>query len=119
VLAAAEPAEDLPISRGLRHYARGVAFAAQGDTKNATAERDSLNRIIAKLPMESRYGNSPAKEVLGVGAAIVDARIALQRGDEAEAVSDFGVAVAMQDKLAYNEPADWHYPVREAWVLRC
>ena len=114
VLAAAEPAEDLPISRGLRHYARGVAFAAQGDTRKATAERDSLNRIIARLPMESRYGNSPAKEVLGVGAAIVDARIALQRGDVAEAVSDLGVAVAMQDKLAYNEPADWHYPVRES-----
>jgi Flp pilus assembly protein TadD len=32
----------------------------------------------------------------------------------AKAVGDFGVAVAMQDKLAYNEPADWHYPVRES-----
>ena len=32
----------------------------------------------------------------------------------AKAVSDLGVAVAMQDKLAYNEPADWHYPVRES-----
>jgi tetratricopeptide (TPR) repeat protein len=114
VLAAAEPADDLPISRGLRHYARGVAFAAQGDTRNATAERDSLNRIIARLPMESRYGNSPAKEVLGIGVAIVDARIALKHDDVDKAIDAFGVAVAMQDKLAYNEPADWHYPVRES-----
>jgi tetratricopeptide (TPR) repeat protein len=113
-LAAAEPAEDLPISRGLRHYARGVAFAAQGDARKATAERDSLNRIIARLPMESRYGNSPAKEVLGIGAAIVDARIALRHDDVDKAIDAFGVAVAMQDKLAYNEPADWHYPVRES-----
>lgn len=114
VLAAKEPAEDLPISRGLRHYARGAAFAAQGDTKEAMAERESLAKIIASLPMESRYGNSPAKEVLSVGLAIVDARIAARTGDLRKAASDLGVAVAMQDKLAYNEPADWHYPVRES-----
>lgn len=29
-------------------------------------------------------------------------------------MSDLGVAVAMQDRLSYNEPADWHYPVRES-----
>ena len=113
-LAAPEPARDLPISRGLRHYARGVALAAQDDVERAAAERESLSGIIDTLPMESRYGNSPAKEVLGVGLAIVDARIAAQKGDLEKAVSDFGVAVAMQDRLAYNEPADWHYPVRES-----
>jgi hypothetical protein len=114
VLVAAEPAKDLPISRGLRHYARGVAFAAKDDVEQAAAERESLSRIINSLPMESRYGNSPAKEVLSVGLAIVDARIAEQKGDLDKAVSDLGVAVAMQDRLAYNEPADWHYPVRES-----
>ena len=46
--------------------------------------------------------------------AIVDARIAEQKGDLEKAVNDLGVAVAMQDRLAYNEPADWHYPVRES-----
>jgi len=114
VLAAPEPAKDLPISRGLRHYARGAAFAAKSDVEQAAAERESLSQIIASLPMESRYGNSPAKEVLGVGLAIVDARIAVEQGDLEKAVSDLGVAVAMQDRLAYNEPADWHYPVRES-----
>jgi tetratricopeptide (TPR) repeat protein len=114
VLAAKEPAEDLPISRGLRHYARGVAFAAQGDATAATAERERLAKIVASMPMESRYGNSPAKEVLSIGLAIVDARIAARAGDLRKAASDLGVAVAMQDKLAYNEPADWHYPVRES-----
>jgi tetratricopeptide (TPR) repeat protein len=114
VLAEKEPADDLPISRGLRHYARGVAFAAQDHVDRATVERESLAKIIASLPMESRYGNSPAKEVLSVGLAVVDARIATQKGDLEKAISDFGVAVAMQDKLAYNEPADWHYPVRES-----
>ena len=114
VMAAKEPAEDLPISRGLRHYARGVAFVANGDVDSATTERSSLDKIIASLPMESRYGNSPAKEVLSVGLSIVDARIAQQKGDLDKAAADLGAAVAMQDKLAYNEPADWHYPVRES-----
>jgi tetratricopeptide (TPR) repeat protein len=114
VLAAKEPGEDLPISRGLRHYARGAAFAAEGDIERATAERESLAMIIDSLPADSRYGNSPAKEVLGVGLSIVDARIAARNGDLEKAVSDFKAAVDMQDKLAYNEPADWHYPVRES-----
>jgi tetratricopeptide (TPR) repeat protein len=114
VMAAKEPAEDLPISRGLRHYARGAALAADGNVEGATSERNSLEKIIASLPMESGYGNSPAKEVLSVGLSIVDARIAQQKGDLAKAVADLTAAVAMQDKLAYNEPADWHYPVRES-----
>ncbi|HJR21955.1 MAG TPA: tetratricopeptide repeat protein [Dongiaceae bacterium] len=114
VLAAKEPAKDLPISRGLRHYARGVAFAADGDVDSATAERNGLEKIIASLPMESRYGNSPAKEVLSVGLSVVDARIAQQKGDLEKAVAALTAAVAIQDKLAYNEPADWHYPVRES-----
>jgi hypothetical protein len=114
VLAAREPGEDLPISRGLRHYARGAAFAAQGDAKGATAERESLAKIIESLPADSRYGNSPAKEVLSVGLSIVDARIAARNGDLEKAVSDLKAAVETQDKLAYNEPADWHYPVRES-----
>jgi tetratricopeptide (TPR) repeat protein len=114
VLAASGPAQDLPISRGLRHYARGVAFAAKGDVERSMAERASLSKIVDSLPMESRYGNSPAKEVLGVGLAIIDARIAEQKGDLEKAVSDLSVAVAMQDRLSYNEPADWHYPVRES-----
>jgi tetratricopeptide (TPR) repeat protein len=114
VLAAAEPAKDLPISRGLRRYARGVAFAAKDDIEKAAAERESLAKIIESLPADSRYGNSRAKDVLGIGLAIVDARIAEAKGDLESAVSDLGLAVAMQDHLAYNEPADWHYPVRES-----
>jgi tetratricopeptide (TPR) repeat protein len=114
VMAAKEPAEDLPISRGLRHYARGAAFAANGDLDSATTERNRLEKIIATLPTESRYGNSPAKEVLSVGLSIVDARIAQQKGDLEKVVADLSAAVVMQDKLAYNEPADWHYPVRES-----
>jgi tetratricopeptide (TPR) repeat protein len=114
VLAAAEPAKDLPISRGLRRYARGVAFAAKDDIEKAAAERAGLAKIIESLPADSRYGNSRAKDVLGIGLAIVDARIAEAKGDLESAVSDLGLAVAMQDHLAYNEPADWHYPVRES-----
>jgi tetratricopeptide (TPR) repeat protein len=114
VMEAQEPAEDLPISRALRHYARGVAFAANDDVARAAAERESLAKIVEALPAESRYGNSPARDVLSVGLAIVDARIAERKGDLGKAVSDLGVAVATQDRLAYNEPADWHYPVRES-----
>jgi tetratricopeptide (TPR) repeat protein len=34
-------------------------------------------------------------------------------GDRKAAIGHFETAVATQDKLAYDEPADWYYPVRE------
>jgi hypothetical protein len=44
---------------------------------------------------------------------VLDGRIAFAKGDRKAAIAHFEAAVAMQDKIAYNEPADWYYPVRE------
>ena len=59
------------------------------------------------------YGYSAGADVLGVALAVLDGRIATAKGDRKAAIGHFEAAVAIQDKLAYNEPADWYYPVRE------
>jgi tetratricopeptide (TPR) repeat protein len=51
--------------------------------------------------------------VLGVALSVLDGRIATAKGDSKAAIGHFEEAVATQDRLAYNEPADWYYPVRE------
>src|SRR5262249_25084876 len=52
--------------------------------------------------------------VLGVAMHVVEARIAAAKSQNDEAIAHWQKAVAMQDKLHYDEPADWYYPVRES-----
>ena len=64
VMAAKEPAEDLPISRGLRHYARGVAFAADGDVE----ERDGGAQEPGQDHRDPADGE-PLRQLAGQGSA--------------------------------------------------
>jgi tetratricopeptide (TPR) repeat protein len=113
VLDAPRPDIKLPISVGLWHYARGVAFSATGQVEKAETERNSLTHARAELPEGSQYGLNAGSDVLGIAMSVLDGRIAAARGDRKAAIAHLEAAALMQEKIAYNEPADWYYPVRE------
>ena len=52
------------------------------------------------------------RDVLGVAIPIVQARIAVAERRFDEAVASLRLAVAAEDRLAYNEPKDWFFPAR-------
>jgi tetratricopeptide (TPR) repeat protein len=98
------------------HYARGCAFAAKGQTAQAEAERAALQNVYRQLPSGAAFGmllNDWATEQ-SLASESLEARIALARGDAAAAVAHWRTAVATQDQMRYNEPADWYYPLRES-----
>lgn len=109
-----EPDPGLSISHAAWNYARGAAFAAQGRVAQAQAERDALARAVSKQPADAMYGFNTARNVLGIAVEILDARLAAAQGKTTEAVNHWRAAVADQDALACDEPADWYYPVRES-----
>jgi hypothetical protein len=113
VLSAPKPDASLPVSIGWWHYARGVAFSATGETVKAESERNSLAQGRDKLPEGSLYGLNAGSDVFAIATSVLDGRIAAAKGDRKVAIAHFEAATAMQDKIAYNEPADWYYPVRE------
>ena len=113
ILAAPEPDASLPLSNGFLQYARGVALAAKGDLTGAETARGKLDTIRSTLPEGSAYGYNTGADILGVALAVLDGRIAMAKGDRKAAITHLEAAVAAQDKLAYDEPADWYYPVRE------
>jgi tetratricopeptide (TPR) repeat protein len=113
VLASPAPDASLPLSSGFHQYARGVALAAKGDLAGEEEARTALAKIRDTLPEGSAYGYSAGADVLGVALGVLDGRIATAKGDRKAAIGHFEAAVAIQDRLAYNEPADWYYPVRE------
>jgi tetratricopeptide (TPR) repeat protein len=108
------PDPSLTIKTAIWHYARGVAFAAQGDLARAQAERRELSAAIEKQPADAMFGFNPARAVLGLALHVLDARIAAAQGDHKLSIEHWRHAVAAQDSLAYDEPPDWYYPVRES-----
>ena len=80
---------------------RGRSRRAQGRGGQDAEGRDGRARRI-------RRRTSPR-----LRSPISTARIAEAKGDTAAAIKGFTAAVALEDKLGYNEPPDWLNPERE------
>ena len=114
VLALPQPHSTTPMLIKPWHFARGAAFAATGKLDDAAKEQKELEAGLQQIPDNLSGGFSPAKTILQLADTILSARIAGARGDRKAAIVLWRKAVAMQDQLAYDEPPDWYYPVRES-----
>jgi tetratricopeptide (TPR) repeat protein len=114
ILAAPEPPPELPLSRALRLYARGVAFAAQGDVAKARAEQAAFAEAKGKIPKDETFGNNPASDVAGIAEKVLSGEIAIRENKTDAAIADLEEAVRREDALRYDEPPDWIQPVRHA-----
>jgi tetratricopeptide (TPR) repeat protein len=114
VLAVAEPADYLPISRAFRHYTRGAAFAAQGKLDEAAAEQAAFREACSRVTEPMIVGNNPARRVLSIADHQLEGEILNRRGDVDGAVRELSAGVAIEDSLRYDESPDWLLPVRHA-----
>ena len=104
-----------PMSTAFLHFARGVAFAQVGNIAGAESERKAFDEARAKIaPEETGVFQNPETKVLAVAAEVLNGRMAMARGDNAGAIAAYRNAVAAEDALDYDEPADWFAPTREA-----
>jgi tetratricopeptide (TPR) repeat protein len=115
ILESPAPPNGLPILSAMWHYARGAAYTATNNPQQAATERKSLAEAMQTLPADTPPDfNNPAKSALELALTALDARISEARGDRAHAIILWKRAVVLLDGFAYNEPADWYYPVRES-----
>lgn len=112
VLAEPSPDPALPMLTAGWHYARGLALVAKGRLDEADAEDRALQRVADSLADDAPAGLNRAKDVLAVATQVMAARLAAARGERPSAVRLLREAVALEDRLAYDEPADWFVPVR-------
>jgi tetratricopeptide (TPR) repeat protein len=111
VLAEPKPAERHMTLVALWHHARGMARAARGELPEAMAEAAEIRTILEKIPEKQLAGLNSGRMVLELAAQVVEARTA-EVAHAPDAIARWEQAVALEDRLAYNEPADWFYPVR-------
>jgi hypothetical protein len=89
-----------------------MALAARGK-----ATKPALPEQLAAIEAATRFFMLPIEntwQILHIAGAILAARIAAAKGDKPAAITLLRDAVASQDKLLYDEPMDWYYPVRES-----
>jgi hypothetical protein len=114
ILETKPPVATRALQSALYHFAHGAALAATGKPADAEADLKALKDAAAKLPKDAMVGSAnTAADVTAVAIADLTARIAEATGDTAGAIKAFTAAVAVEDRLGYNEPPDWLLPERE------
>jgi len=114
ILAEPELPEHLPLSRALRHYARGVAYAATGRVEEAREEQRLFTEGVDLVPAEATFGNNKAHDLLRVAEALLDGEILYRAGEVDAGFAALREAVQREDALIYDEPPGWIQPVRHA-----
>jgi tetratricopeptide (TPR) repeat protein len=102
------------LSRAEHHYARAVALANLSRVPAARRELERFDSVVSQMDDEWRMGNNPASSVVGIARNMAAGEIAFKSGDHEEAFRLLREAVAMEDKLVYDEPPGWMQPVRHA-----
>jgi len=111
ILAEPKPDAKYQVLTALWHHAHGMASASTGKLADARADLAAIQAISKALPPDLIAGLNAGKQIADVSAKIVEARIA-EIEKRPDAIALWEQAVALEDGLAYSEPADWFYPTR-------
>ena len=112
MLARPAPSPQMGSLTGGYLYARGIALAAKGRVEEAGKALAELHSLTDRLSPDSPAGLNTARDVLELAALLVQTRIAVAQRRGNDAIALLRDAVAREDRLAYNEPSDWYFPVR-------
>ena len=94
-------------------YGRAVALIADGRAQDAKPLLEALEKAGEALAPDDGAGLNSAKDIVALAATVLRARLAAATGHETDAIALLRDAVAKEDTLAYDEPADWFIPVRQ------
>jgi tetratricopeptide (TPR) repeat protein len=101
--------------KGTWHYARGLSFSAKGQLADAEIELAALRKIAGDPSLKAPlFSQNTADTILAVGPEVLAAEIAAKRKDYDTAILHLDRGVRLEDSLVYTEPAEYHYPVRQA-----
>jgi tetratricopeptide (TPR) repeat protein len=111
LLAEPRPDAKYQVLSGFWLHGHGMALAAKGQLDDADKDLAALVALSGQVAPDLIAGQNAAKDVLVLAAKVLEARLAEKRG-KPEALALWADAVALEDRMAYSEPADWFYPVR-------
>ncbi|HEX8797215.1 MAG TPA: hypothetical protein VF772_01320 [Terriglobales bacterium] len=117
ILKMSQPDPALKTTTVFWHFARGMALAGTGRVGEGAAEYKIVSDAEAGTPPDLVFQmpiNNKTKDILKIAKNILGAKLAMAKKDNDGAIVMLREAVAIQDTLKYDEPADWFFPVRES-----
>ncbi|MBI2486600.1 MAG: hypothetical protein HYW01_06510 [Deltaproteobacteria bacterium] len=114
ILKSPKPDPNMLITTAVWHFARGMAYAATGKVADAESEQKLFIATKTKVPSDTMWDLNSASSVLGIAENILDAKIAITKGDKKSAIELLRKAVEAEDALNYTEPPGWYIPVRKS-----
>lgn len=110
----AAPAAKYPLSTLAFAHAEGTRAAWKKDRKAAEHAMSQLRAAAKQIAPETFYEPAFTAAYSELAEASLGARLAEAGGNTAEAIAQWKKAVAAQDRLRYDEPPMWPYPVRQS-----
>jgi tetratricopeptide (TPR) repeat protein len=109
------PQHQTPYTRAVWHYARAMALTALDRLDEANRELTMLRGLVdaPEMKKEMTFSANSAFAVMRIAPEVVAGEIAAKRKDWDTAVSHLERAIRYEDALVYQEPHDWHAPVRQ------
>jgi tetratricopeptide (TPR) repeat protein len=109
------PADRFVYLLGTWHYARGIAFAGKGQLDEAEKELAEVRKIAGGTALDfTLFSPNKAAAIFAIAPEALAGVIAVKKKEFDVAIAHLERAVRLEDGLVYTEPAEWHYPPREA-----
>jgi tetratricopeptide (TPR) repeat protein len=115
ILADKGPPHKTPFTEAAWRYARAMALTAKGRLAPAEEELASLRKIVddPALKAQVTFSNNSGYAILRIAPEVIAGEIAARKKDYDAALLHLERAVRYEDSLIYQEPSDWHAPVRQ------
>ena len=115
ILADKGPRHDTTFTRGAWRYARAMALTAKGRLGDAESELAELKKLVNDPSLKSpvTFSTNTGLAILRIAPEVVAGEIAARRKNWDAALLHLDRAVRYEDALNYQEPSDWHAPVRQ------
>lgn len=112
-----KPDSTIGYNTAMWHYARGYAFVGKGKPEEADAEWKSLAALAADTIFKSYliFGINNQYDILNVASHMLKGEIEAAKKNLPESRKHFEEGIEIEDRLNYNEPPDWFFPVRHAY----
>jgi tetratricopeptide (TPR) repeat protein len=98
----------------IRHYARGMAFLGKNNLQEAKAELAQLKAVTNEEELKKMmiWGINSMYDIASIAQLVLEGELVAREGNQEQGLALLREAVAIEDKLNYNEPPDWFFSVR-------
>jgi tetratricopeptide (TPR) repeat protein len=97
-------------------FARACAFAGKRRVAEAADEQAAMEEAFSHVPQGRAFGTffNDWSTLHTLATHTLAARIAAATGDADAAIGHWRDAVAIEDKMNFDDVPDWYYPIRES-----